>query len=109
MIDWARVTDLRTEVGETAFSEVLELFLEEMDDAMARLAGRVEQAAMADELHFARGAALNLGLREFSTLCQRLEHAARTGQQIDLAPLRACYDQSRQVLLGERGIAPEGA
>ena len=35
MIDWARVSELRDEVGEGDFDEVVELFLEEVDEAIA--------------------------------------------------------------------------
>ena len=37
MIDWARVSERRDEVGEEDFDEVVELFLEEVDEAIAAL------------------------------------------------------------------------
>ena len=37
MIDWARVSELRDEVGAEDFDEVVELFLEEVDEAIAAL------------------------------------------------------------------------
>lgn len=107
MIDWARVNDLREEVGVDAFGEVLELFLEEMNDAMARLAAGPDPDRLPDELHFVRGAALNLGLREFCTLCQRMEHSARTGGTVDLVALADSYRSARQILL-DRQPGAEG-
>ena len=37
MIDWARVSELRDEVGAEDFDEVVELFLEEVEEAIAAL------------------------------------------------------------------------
>lgn len=105
MINWARVVDLRTEVGEDAFQEVLDLFLEEMHDAMARLVAGPDPAHLGDELHFVRGAALNLGLREFCVLCQRMEHATRINGEVEVAPLVDCYNRSRQALLDGQPLA----
>ena len=34
MIDWTRVSELRDEVGAEDFDEVVELFLEEVDEAI---------------------------------------------------------------------------
>lgn len=99
MIDWARITDLRGEVGDDAFTEVVDLFLEEMSEAMTRLLDGLDQTRLANELHFMRGAALNLGLQQFCVLSQRLEHAARTRAPVNLDPLVECYAQSRQALL----------
>ncbi|MCC5960876.1 MAG: Hpt domain-containing protein [Rhodobacteraceae bacterium] len=76
MIDWDRVRELHGEIGEEAFEEVLTLFVEEVDDALARL--RMADAAdtrMA-EFHFLKGAALNLGLREMANVCGRAEGMA---------------------------------
>ncbi|TCP61116.1 Hpt domain-containing protein [Rhodovulum bhavnagarense] len=106
MIDWARVAELRAEVGEDAFGEVLDLFLEEMADAMARLSADPDPARLRDDLHFVRGAALNLGLKEFCSLCQSMEHGAMTGAEIDLSPLFACYRDAQRILLAGQ---PAGA
>lgn len=38
MIDWARVTDLRSEVEEEDFDEIVALFLEEVAEVTGRLA-----------------------------------------------------------------------
>lgn len=76
VIDWDRVRELHDEIGEEAFEEVLILFVEEVDDALARL--RMANAAnmrMA-EFHFLKGAALNLGLREMADVCGRAERLA---------------------------------
>jgi HPt (histidine-containing phosphotransfer) domain-containing protein len=99
MIDWTRVGELRSEVGEDAFDEVLELFLEEVDEVMARLSASPDPARLAADLHFVRGSALNLGLKEFCGICQDLEHRIADGQMVELDALIGCYDESKALLL----------
>lgn len=93
MIDWNRLADLRAEVGEDGFIEVVELFLEETDEVIARLeAGR--QARLADDLHFLMGGALNLGLRRFARCCQAAERLCAKTREIDIGALVALYRES---------------
>lgn len=95
MIDWARVADLAREIGEDSFDEVAALFMEEADDAVARLGGAGSAKALEGELHFLKGAALNLGFVRLATLCQEGERRAATGSTvIDLAEIAAVYHQS---------------
>ena len=68
MIDWARVTELREEIGDEDFSEVVELFLEEVDAVIATLAPGM--ADLEAQLHFLKGRELYLGIDEYTTLCQ---------------------------------------
>ena len=37
MIDWQRVSDLRRDIGEDDFADVVDVFLEEVQEAMDRL------------------------------------------------------------------------
>ncbi|WP_322867234.1 hypothetical protein U5922_014250 [Aquicoccus sp. G2-2] len=37
MIDWRKVTELRDEIGEEDFAEVVDLFLAEIDEAIGQL------------------------------------------------------------------------
>jgi HPt (histidine-containing phosphotransfer) domain-containing protein len=99
MIDWSRVGELRSEVGEEAFDEVLELFLEEVDEVMARLSASPDPARLAADLHFVRGSALNLGLEQFCAICQDLEHRIAEGNAVELDALIRCYDDSKEILL----------
>jgi len=96
MIDWQRIHELRAEIGAEDFAEVVSLFLEEADDAVLRLLpGRPADMLEAD-LHFLKGAALNLGFADFAALCQAGEHAAAQGSTaVDLGHIRACYDASK--------------
>jgi len=101
MIDWERVAQLRDEVGPEDFAEVVELFLEEVEEVIERLAKAPDPANLRDDMHFLKGSALNLGFAVFGEMCQEGEKRAAAGRagEIDLAPLLACYEESRRVFL----------
>lgn len=99
MIDWGRVRALRDEIGADDFAEVVTLFLEEADEAVARLSSARGAAAVEADLHFLKGAALNLGFAEFAALCQNGERRAAQGDlSADLALIRAAYTESKTLL-----------
>ena len=95
MIDWDRVANLRAEIGDADFAEVVEMFLSESDEVIARLrAGRPDPTLEA-ELHFLKGSALNLGFRELASLCSRGEKLAAAGDSVDLVRVTTSYDGTR--------------
>lgn len=104
MIDWERVAQLCDEVGPENFSEVVELFLEEVDEAVSRLGEAADAAALAAALHFLKGSALNLGFARFGRLCHEAEEkAARDNSEtVSIGPILACYAESRRVFLDAR-------
>lgn len=96
MIDWMRVKELRDEIGADDFDEVVALFLEEADEVIARIAPASGAKTLEADLHFLKGAALNLGFADFAALCQSGERRAAagdTGADVDL--VRACYHSSK--------------
>jgi HPt (histidine-containing phosphotransfer) domain-containing protein len=96
MIDWTRVAELRSEIGEDDFVEVIVLFLEETDEVIARL--RLgDRTRLVHDLHFLKGSALNLGLSGLAQLCHDGERACASGRAplVDLEKLVACHDHSR--------------
>ncbi len=101
MIDWARIDTLREEVGADCFDEIVELFLEEVDEGIARLRAGPPDDSLGPELHFLKGCALNLGFAEFSELCEAGEGLCNAGQaaQVDLPGILGCYDTSRDAFL----------
>jgi HPt (histidine-containing phosphotransfer) domain-containing protein len=110
MIDWERVTQLRDEVGAEDFAEVVELFLEEVEEVTERLAHSPEPARFEEDLHFLKGSALNLGFEKFSVMCQTGERLAARGDadKIDIPPILESYAASRRVFLdriGNRAVA----
>lgn len=97
MIFWPRVTELRDEIGAEDFGEVVELFLDEVDAAIAALRGNPDRARLGQDLHFLKGSALNLGFSDFSDICETGERSAAAGrpEDVDIAAVVALYDASR--------------
>lgn len=97
MIDWARLRQLRSDVGEDAFDEVVELFLEEVQDGVDQLQAATDGGTLADQLHFLKGSAMNLGFRQFADLCQAGERRilSQGDGAVDLVALRDCFHRSR--------------
>jgi len=104
MIDWDRVNDLKAEIGEADFAEVATMFLEESDEVIGRISADNGALALEQDLHFLKGAALNLGFAHLAALCQEGERRAAAGlTDVDLDPVRAAYSVSRQTFLAECG------
>lgn len=98
MIDWAQVDEMKLEMG-NGFNEVVTLFLEEVGEAISRLEAGPKPEALASELHFLKGAALNLGFSEFADLCEMGETRAleHRFEQTDIDNLLICYRASYEV------------
>lgn len=97
MIRWDRVMQLRDEVGPDEFDEVVEIFLEEVQEVIARLHRDIDRVELEQNLHFLKGSALSLGFDQFSKLCQDGERQASAGQgaDVDLPALLAVFDSSK--------------
>jgi HPt (histidine-containing phosphotransfer) domain-containing protein len=106
MIDWNRVAELRAEVGDDAFDEIVDLFLDEVQEVARRLEGApVTPERLAADLHFLKGSALNLGFSELAALCAAGEARAGTGDVggVDLAAVLACHRASCRAFLEHLG------
>lgn len=101
MIDWDRVAELRAEVGGEDFEEIVTLFLEEVDGVIDRLSRAPDPETLAEDLHFLKGGALNLGFERFGMLCRDGERMASQGRtnEVMIAPILACYAASRKVFV----------
>ena len=96
MINWDRVIELREEVGSEDFLEVVDLFLEEVDDVIERLQETDCSSEIEAQLHFLKGSALNLGFRALGELCSAGERLARDGRlgEFDLGDIFGVYGLS---------------
>lgn len=105
MIDWQRVAELRDEIGEEDFGEVVEIFLEEVSSTMEDLKKAPQDMNLQDIMHFLKGSALNLGFTAMGDLCREGETKAGAGlsDQIDRAAVLACYVASRDSFLDRHG------
>lgn len=107
MIDWKRVNELRFEIGDEGFSEVVELFLDEVEGTVIGLAS-ADATHLEADLHFLKGCAWNLGFADFGGLCQDGERKAAAGHatQIDCGRITARYFTARAQFLA--GLAEDG-
>ncbi len=103
MIHWARVNELRDEVGAEDFDEVVELFLEEVEEVIERLRQNADLAQLEQDLHFLKGSALSLGFAAFSDLCQDGERKSANGQasSVDLVAIVSGFSRSKDVFIAQ--------
>lgn len=93
MIDRERLKELRHEIGEEDFAEVVAMFLEEMGATLQSLKDSPEMAG-ADSLHGLRGSALNLGFTDFADACTTAERRAGAGRPVDVVHLDWLFCES---------------
>ncbi|HKL65029.1 MAG TPA: Hpt domain-containing protein [Roseovarius sp.] len=105
MIDWDRVRELREEIGPDAFEEVLDLFLEEAETALAMLRTATADDDLEAQLHFLKGSALNLGFATLAELCNDGEGKSRAGapDSVSIPEIVSGYETSKAAFLA--GIA----
>ncbi len=103
MIHWPRVRQLRDEVGADEFDEVVEIFLDEVQEVIVRLHADTARQDLEQNLHFLKGSALSLGFEVFSKLCQDGERMAASGDaaKVDLPEILAAFDASKVVFQTE--------
>lgn len=106
MINWTRLTELRDEIGADDFNEVVEIFLEEVEESLTSLSAAPPDADLRDIMHFLKGSALNLGFEALAELCRDGEDRAAKGQsvQIDREAVAGCYQSSRDAFLTSEGV-----
>ncbi len=102
MIDWDRIAELQSEIGDAGFVEVVELFLDDLNEAVAALKTTSDPVSYAETLHFLKGSAQNLGLSGVGTLCEREERSLRENERRapDIGPILAALDVAQRELRG---------
>ncbi len=96
-IDWIRFDELSQDFETAELVEVVQLFVDEVEEAIATLHEIATPPAYADQLHFIEGGALNLGFAELAELC-----ANRTTRPIVIAD---CFERSREAFLVDPRVA----
>ncbi len=98
MIDWTQVSILREEVGAENFDEIVELFLEEADEVIARLRGAPRYETLEADLHALKGSAMNMEFNYFAGMCQRGETLAAAGRatEVDVSTILQGFLESKQ-------------
>ncbi len=93
MIDWARVGELREEVGAEDFDEVVEIFLEEAEETLTPLRKNPICNTPGPVLHFLKGMSGNLGFQPVRKICETLEKTHDEGP-MDLSTVVIAYDKT---------------
>ena len=100
MIDWARIIELHDEIGADDFNEVVELFLSEVEERIDAAQTRTTPNEMAEDLHFLKGSALNLGFSQFAQLCSDGEVNANEGMTTNnLDQITNAYQNSKRTFM----------
>ena len=96
MIDWTRVGDLRREIGEDDFLEIVDVFLEEAEETVEHLLS-ADISDLGALLHSLKGTALNLGFADLAGLCAQGEAAlaADSGGSVDRTAIDRSFRTSR--------------
>ncbi|MDE3080671.1 MAG: Hpt domain-containing protein [Paracoccaceae bacterium] len=102
MIDWKRVETLQAEIGEADLDDVVDLFLEEVEEVLDRLRHPALPRQREADLHFLKGSALNLGFSNLAAACQRDEARAARGEDVDPNPIISLYSASKQAFQAGR-------
>lgn len=105
MIDWTRIAQLRRDIGEDDFDEVIEIFVDEVEGIIDGLRDAVSPEQIADDLHSLKGSASNLGFTAVAQICSTGAARAQSLDQggFDLAELLQTYELSKACFLD--GIA----
>lgn len=100
MIDWLRMSELRDEIGQEGFDEVVDVFLEEAEEVVARLLHA--PVPTQEDLHFLKGSALNLGFVSVAQLCQDGERRLIANGRPDPQAIAAAFLAAREAVLDIR-------
>ena len=109
MIDWIQVRQLQEDVGADEIDEVVELFLDEVDEAMESLQTEYETMTSSDRsaaFHFLKGCASNLGFKRFADQCSEGEKLTKKGNEpeFEIADLIQLYALSKASFLEDKAI-----
>jgi histidine phosphotransfer protein HptB len=101
MIDWARIKQLEHDFGVECFGEIVDVFLDEVDEVLAPLRQGYDGSRLEKDMHFLKGSALNLGFRQFGQLCADNEGLAAEGRgdEVSIPEILAAYDSSKAEFL----------
>lgn len=110
MINWDRVRSLRDDIGNEEFDEIVEIFLEEVQEVVDKLRDAPVVADLEFDLHALKNGALNLGFMDLSGLCQTGERRAAQGDgvAVDLQQIVGVFESSRRQFLTDLPTELEG-
>ncbi len=100
MIDWDRVAELRRDFGEDDFAEIATMFLSEVQAKLAAMQAQLTDD-LAEDFHFVKGSAANLG---FELLYKECSSAELRSQSDSVQTLVTVFEASKTEFLNKTGI-----
>lgn len=97
MIDWNRLNALRDDIGKEDFADVALLFVSEIEEKLTSLQAD-PKAMTADDFHFLRGSAVNLGLTSLAEACTHAEAACNAGIAPDIAGVANAFSAAMSAI-----------
>lgn len=93
-IDWTRVQELGDEIGHDDLAEVAAMFIAEVGETIDRLLGTPHLLPSAEDMHFLKGSAVNIGFARLGALCAQGEAFANAGNaaRINLTDIAQAFD-----------------
>ena len=104
MINWTQVKELESEIGAEDFGDIVEVFIEEVDEAIAALDGATLAGdELASAMHFLKGSSANLGFEELAAYCSDGEVKAKSGESgdVDLSHVITLYNESKALFMSD--------
>ncbi len=97
MIDWSRIDELRSDFGEEDFGEIVGMFLTEVQGKLDEMS-KDPTSCQADDFHFLKGSAANLGFRKLQAACAAAE---QDQSATSVAEINTLFQRSKQTFLDQ--------
>ena len=98
MIDWIRIDELRDEVGQDDFGDIVGVFFEEVQEALENLRRADTVVTLLGQLHFLQGSVLNLGFSNFAAICRNEENSLQKdlSHKVETDKIYGVFSSSKQ-------------
>jgi histidine phosphotransfer protein HptB len=90
-VDWDRLMSLRDDIGADDFAEVVLLFFTEIGEKLDQMGA---MPSSAEDFHFLRGSAANLGFTAMVRACEEAEATCKAGGAPDLAAVMRSFEDA---------------
>ncbi|MCY4337077.1 MAG: Hpt domain-containing protein [Litoreibacter sp.] len=97
MIDWDRVSELRTDFGDEDFLEIVTMFISEVEQKLEEMNGNGFDN-LSEDYHFLKGGAANLGFADLHLMCSKAE---AHGDRAALGEIKETFSRSKEMFLAQ--------
>lgn len=99
MINWTRIDELKTDLGEEDFEEIVGFFLEEVAEKLSIMANGTS-TNLSEDAHFLKGSSANLGFTDMQALCETTE---KNPDPAMVPQILSCFEASKAAFLSPPG------